>query len=274
MKVDSRTVPANGAELYCEVRGAGRAVLFISGATGDGGHFEKVAEALADEYKIITYDRRGNSRSANPAGWTETSIEEQADDAAGLVEALGLAPVVLVGTSGGGSIGVELLLRRPELVSAAIIHEPMIMNPLHEQDAEVLSQMYAAVEAAIASGGPRAGVDLFVAGAAGNTTWQQGIDPALRERMLGNGETLFGIDFPAFAGYRPAGNALTAIKVPVQVLRSRESALPFMAPICAWLASLLGVEVATLPGSHTAYLDLPGEWAAALRSHLAQAVSP
>jgi pimeloyl-ACP methyl ester carboxylesterase len=31
----------NGANLYHEVRGSGPPVLFIAGATGDGGHFER-----------------------------------------------------------------------------------------------------------------------------------------------------------------------------------------------------------------------------------------
>ncbi len=75
------TIEANGTQLYCEIRGTGPSVLFISGPTGDAGHFERVAEELADEFTVITYDRRGNSRSPRPAGWTTTSAEEQADDA-------------------------------------------------------------------------------------------------------------------------------------------------------------------------------------------------
>jgi pimeloyl-ACP methyl ester carboxylesterase len=61
------------------------------GATGDAGHFERLAELLADEFTVITYDRRGNGRSPRPPGWDATSAEEQADDAAALLEALGLA---------------------------------------------------------------------------------------------------------------------------------------------------------------------------------------
>ena len=38
------TVTVNGAELYYEVRGAGPPVLLIMGATGDGGHFDALAD--------------------------------------------------------------------------------------------------------------------------------------------------------------------------------------------------------------------------------------
>jgi pimeloyl-ACP methyl ester carboxylesterase len=75
-KVKAATVSVNGTELYHEVRGSGPSVLFISGATGDAGHFERVAELPADEFTVVTYDRRGNSCSPRPAGWDKTSMDE------------------------------------------------------------------------------------------------------------------------------------------------------------------------------------------------------
>ena len=69
------------------------------GFTGDGGHFETLAELLADEFTVVTYDRRGNGRSPRPAGWAKTSPQAQADDAAALLAALGLAPAGVYGSS-------------------------------------------------------------------------------------------------------------------------------------------------------------------------------
>src|SRR3954447_14877381 len=69
------TVTANGTELYYETRGDGPPVLLIMGATGDGGHFDALADLLADEFTVISYDRRGNGRSPVPTGWTTTSPE-------------------------------------------------------------------------------------------------------------------------------------------------------------------------------------------------------
>jgi pimeloyl-ACP methyl ester carboxylesterase len=123
-------IKANGAELYCETRGHGPAVLFISGATGDAGHFAEPAERLADKFTVITYDRRGNSRSPRPAGWTRTSIREQAADADALVRTLGVAPVAAFGTSGGGDVGIELMLRYPATLRGIVIHEPALIAPL------------------------------------------------------------------------------------------------------------------------------------------------
>jgi alpha/beta hydrolase family protein len=79
----------NGTELYYELRGSGPPVLLIMGGSGDGGHFDALADLLADEFTVVTYDRRGNGRSRVPVGWETTSAEEQADDAAALLTALG-----------------------------------------------------------------------------------------------------------------------------------------------------------------------------------------
>src|SRR6187397_3305157 len=104
-------VTVNGAELYYEVRGSGPPVVLIMGGTGDGGHFDTLADLLADEFTIVTYDRRGNGRSPVPAGWQTTSAGEQADDAAALLDALGVGPAAVFGTSSGGSFALWLLVR-------------------------------------------------------------------------------------------------------------------------------------------------------------------
>jgi len=93
------SIEVNGIRIYYEKRGRGPAVLFVSGASGDAGHWTTVADILADTYTVITYDRRGNSRSPRPPGWTSTTIGEQADDAAALLRGLDLVPAIVVGTS-------------------------------------------------------------------------------------------------------------------------------------------------------------------------------
>ena len=56
---------------------------------------------LADEFTVLTYDRRGNSRSPRPADWTSTSVDQQATDAAELLMSLNLAPALVYGSSSG-----------------------------------------------------------------------------------------------------------------------------------------------------------------------------
>jgi pimeloyl-ACP methyl ester carboxylesterase len=100
-------------------------VLFVSGASGDAGHWAAVADILADAYTVITYDRRGNSRSPRPPGWTSTTIGEQADDAAALLRGLDLVPAIVFGTSAAAGILAEVCLRHPHVLHGAIFYEPV-----------------------------------------------------------------------------------------------------------------------------------------------------
>ncbi len=271
-EVKDASVNVNGAEIYHEVRGSGPPVLFIQGATGDGGTFEQVANLLADEFTVVTYHRRGNSLSPPPAGWTSTSTEEQANDAAALLEALSLAPAAVFGTSSGAIIGLDLVIRHPEAVRGAILHEPPLLSVLARPE-EVMGPVQQMVEESMKRGSPRAAVEAFLRFADGNENFEN-LAPELRERMLGNGETLFGIELlGTFESYRPTDEALAEVEVPVQVAISTESA-PFFDEAARWLADRLGVEVATLTGGHAPYLDHPVETAETIRPFLGQVIQP
>ncbi len=134
---EAKAVEANGTSLYYERQGSGPAVLFIAGSTGDAGNFSRAAALLGDEFTAVTYDRRGNSRSPRPAGWKTTSVSEQADDAAALINVLNLAPAVVFGASVGGLIALDLVIRYPQLVRACILQEPSIFFILPDATAEL-----------------------------------------------------------------------------------------------------------------------------------------
>ncbi len=252
----------NGANLYHEVRGSGPPVLFIAGATGDGGHFERVAELLSDEFTVVTYDRRANSRSPRPDGWESTSNEEQSEDAARLIEALGIASAAIFGTSAGAIIGLDLVIRHPELVRGAILHEPPMTAGMSNPE-EMMGAIQQVVEAGMQRGGPRGGVEAFVRFVAGDETFEN-LDPQLRERMLGNGETLLGTELEVIRSYRPDEATLAAVEVPVRVMVGPDSA-PFFGEVARWLADRLNVQLENLPGAHTPYFDRPEEMTETIR---------
>jgi pimeloyl-ACP methyl ester carboxylesterase len=99
---------ANGAGTTDSTVHAHRTARAIMGATGDGGHFAAFADLPADEFTVVTYDRRGCGRSPAPIGWQTTSPEEQTDDAAALLAALGTAPAAVFGTSSGAAFALRL----------------------------------------------------------------------------------------------------------------------------------------------------------------------
>jgi pimeloyl-ACP methyl ester carboxylesterase len=248
----------NGAELHYDLRGSGLPFLLIMGATGDGGVFESFAGVLADEFTVITYDRRGNGRSPRPPGWDTTSPEEQADDGAALLDALGLAPAAVFGTSSGGIFALDMLMRHPESVRCATLHEPALFR-LFDDPSGARDRVTALVTEGMEAGGRPAAFERFIRFVAGDPNWE-GLDASVRERMLASADTYFGVEIGRFDSYLPDDEALSAISLPVQLLVS-DGNLPFFAQAVGRLAERLGVEVTRTSGTHFAYLDHPEELA-------------
>lgn len=258
-------VRAGAVELWCEVRGAGPPVLCIMGATGDAGHFTAVADELADEFTVVAYDRRGNSRSPSPPDWTITSPEEQADDAAALLTALGRAPAAVIGSSSGAIFALCMAVRHPGLVRGAVLHEPAMSAMLERP--EVLGETFGPrIRAGREAGGLEGGLEAFWRVISGEDNWER-MDPRLRARMLGNAGTYFGAERGRFDSWNPDDAALAALAAPVMVLVS-DGTLPFFVEMARGLAGRLGVEPARTPGTHTPYHDHPAEFAAAVRPFL------
>jgi pimeloyl-ACP methyl ester carboxylesterase len=265
--VTTGTLEANGTRIYHEVRGTGAPVLFVAGASGDAGHFERTAELLAGEFTVVTYDRRGNSRSPRPDGWVETDVREQVADAAALLEALELVPASIVGSSNGAVIALWLTLEHPEAVRSAIYHEPPLLAVLADPG-PVERELRSLVEDGMAQGGPRAAMESFLRFAAGDPTFEA-LGAALRERMLGNAEVFFELELGRFEWAVPDDAALEAVAAPVAVLAG-EGTDPFFVETCTWLARKLGVELRSIPGSHAPYLERPDEFVSAIRPILEQ----
>lgn len=99
---------------------APRHTVVLSHALGcDLTMWDGLANLLAADCRVITYDQRGHGSSDAAAGLT--TIAELADDAARLLRELDSGPVVWIGLSMGGMVGQELALNHPSLVAALII---------------------------------------------------------------------------------------------------------------------------------------------------------
>lgn len=262
------TIDVNGTTLYYERRGDGPTVLFISGATGDAGHWIGVADDIADEFTVVTYDRRGNSRSPRPPHWTTTTIEEQADDAAALLRGLGCAPAVALGTSAAASIAADLAFRHPDVLRTVVFHEPIFDAGVPDA-AAVRARRTALIDEGTARAGLRGAAELFLRSVAGDTTYEA-LEPDLRDRLLLNGDTLFRIEIAPFVGYQPTHDRLASIPVPAVVTAGRDnrgttSPGHWRYQAARWLAAQLRTKLVELPGAHMGYLSAPHPFAEALR---------
>ncbi|OEU85406.1 alpha/beta hydrolase [Streptomyces abyssalis] len=114
------TLQVNGATVAYTDTGAptGRpdapTVVFGHGLLFSGWMFHPQIEVLRRRYRCVTLDWRGQGDS--PATSSGYDMDTLAEDAAALIEELGLAPVHFVGLSMGGFVGQRLAARRGELL--------------------------------------------------------------------------------------------------------------------------------------------------------------
>jgi 3-oxoadipate enol-lactonase len=93
-------------------RGSGEPLLLIQGLSGNHQHWgEPFLGLLEPDFDLIAYDHRG-------VGWSPRvddafTIAELADDAAGLLDQLGVESAHVLGISMGGMVAQELALRHP-----------------------------------------------------------------------------------------------------------------------------------------------------------------
>lgn len=117
----------NGVKLYYEdsglpnASGLGETLVFSHGLLWSGHMFHKQVATLRSQYRVITYDHRGQGRSEVTS--TGYDMDTLYQDAIGLIEQLGIGPVHFVGLSMGGFVGMRLAARRPDLLRSLILLE-------------------------------------------------------------------------------------------------------------------------------------------------------
>jgi pimeloyl-ACP methyl ester carboxylesterase len=156
------TLEARGVELAWSERGQGAPLLLVHETAATGAVWDAVAEAIGGRARSILYDRRGWGASSAPEDYRRTTIEEQSEDAAVLLESVAGSPAVVCGAGEGGVVALDLLLRRPELVAGAVLIEPPLLQLLPHATA-ALSDDRRRLEGAFGNG--ERVVDLYLSGA-------------------------------------------------------------------------------------------------------------
>ena len=113
-------VNVGGCSLYYEEVGHGVPILLIPPSGATASTWGAFIDELARIGRVIAYDRRGYARSG---GEPVHSVSTHTRDAAALLEHLRASPALVVGTSAGATIAVDLAVRRPDLVQAVVAHE-------------------------------------------------------------------------------------------------------------------------------------------------------
>lgn len=266
----TNTLKVPGATLYYEVRGSGPVLLLICGGVYDAAGYADFAEHLADRYTVVTYDRRGNSRSPLDGPAERQSIQVHGDDAHRVLSAVGVtsdAPAHVFGNSSGAMIGLELAARHPEQVRTLVAHEPPLFELLDDRDR--WRTLMHDVEDAFAKDGPGAasqvlGAGLAMSGAAptedeggrmpGGAEEPQGELPpeiaAMMARMEKNFEFFIGYEVPPFSRFVPDVAELRAssVRVVMAAGEASEGEPPYRGAFA--VAERLGTKTEVFPGDH------------------------
>ncbi|MET8025332.1 alpha/beta fold hydrolase [Streptomyces avermitilis] len=274
----ARTLSVPGATLHYQVEGSGPVLLLSQSGEGDADRTVDLVPHLADAFTVVTYDRRGLSRSTLEDPARPVTMAEHADDVARLLAEVADGPALMAGFSMGGAIGLQVVARHPGVLGTLIAHEPVTPNLLPEADRARHRAELAAIQEAYASGG--------LSGAFPAIARHLGIDPAhddtedgltpqpMTPRRQANFGFFIGTEFTAVTTDRldPAEPVRAAALAGTRIIAAtgRTTRPTVHTYGCALaLADLLGTEPVVFPGGHNGNTAFPRATAQALKVTLA-----
>jgi len=253
-KIDTLRVP--GASLYFEVRGSGPVLLMIGAGAADAASFNGIATYLADQYTVVSYDRRGYSRSPLDDPEEDQRIETHSDDAHRLLAQLRTEPAYVFGSSGGALIGLDLAIRHPEQIRTLVSHEPPVggLLPSAERPRVPLrdpQQFAASIGVSYDDREPDAELPYG--------------SPEAKARIAANRAFLFAHEAPMYPCYTLDIAALSAAPTRIVIAAGRASRGYFPHRIATLLADRIGTTVVEFPSHHAGYVSHPRAFAEQLR---------
>ncbi|ASB61785.1 hydrolase [Bacillus sp. A053] len=248
MTIYNGTLQVPGANIHYQARGTGPIILLVHGGGGDADKFHHVANHLANWYTVVTYDRRGHSRS-NLAHQVENyRVETHSDDAHRLLAKITNKPAYVFGSSSGAVIGLDLCIRHPEQVRVMISHEPILLQLLHGNELKQAEQFMEDLKK-----NHRGEVTKLIA----RLEIDEQSKNVLTKRLLGNSTYFTDYEIQGILNYTLDIEALKTVftSASVKIIPAGGSASRELFPYrCAnALAEHLETELVEFPGNHTGY---------------------
>ena len=247
--------------LYYEVQGQGQPFLLIHGVIVDGGLYEKAAELLSAYYKVITYDRRGNSRSTCKGG-NVFSMESQIEDIRDLMDELSIEDTYVVGVSAGAVIGQYFLQKYPDKVRHLIMYEPAMLGEM--KDEPELAHWIDMMMELINKRKLNSAVLKFVEHIGNTDPHSPKKDKDTSFREMKNHEYALTQEFPGLAAYRPDKEKMKKSAAKITLAAGEKSGNTVYVKAAGVLAEILGKKEIYYPGCHNFPYDRPEEFAACI----------
>lgn len=262
------TATVGNAAIEYEVHGSGEPLLLIHGALiADA--WQPILKRLAARYRTVTYHRRG-FRSSAPAR-AESTIAEQASDALGLLDHLGIDRAHVAGHSFGGAVALQVALDAPERVQSLGLLEPGLMAA---PSAAEFGEGVAAIAELFQSGDREGALEAFLTAVGGENPvarLNQRLDPSWYQHALDDLPTAFASDLPALGSWTFDEEHAREVSHPALTVLGTATF-----PLCAESHELLvqwlpAAEPFELPGAtHMLHIDDPDGMADGLSAFLAR----
>lgn len=252
---------------------SGQAVLLLpGGAEACDGFFPGLVEGLVADpgCRVIVHDRPGTGTAT-----VDGTLAGAADHLAALIAQLGCGPVVVVGQSLGGAVGVLLARDHPEQVAGLVLLDPTVIND--PRTCTFLERMTRVLGAAAAVPGLRSVLSRALRASLVRATRRQRLRPDCEAAQL----RMADIDIPVLAravrgitelsrGFREADLP----RVPSVVVTADRKPDTAMRRGHTRLAAAFGGEVVCWPGAtHGVHLDHPDETLATVRALVTRVTS-
>ena len=269
-----RIIAVNGVELAVVDRGdpatGALPLVLLHGFTGGKVDFADVIDDLARDRRVVAWDHRGHADSTNTGDPATYTFDQLADDAAGVVEALGLDQFHLLGHSMGGIVAQRFALAHGSQIRSLVL--------MDTAGAAMPALPASFVESTVAQG--RSEGMGTVAAKMRRFAADMPVPPEAKERILDRlEEKLTKMDVEAFDSL---GRALgefpsmlerlgAELSVPVTILVG-EHDTGLLPAAEALHAAVAGSELVVIAGAaHSPQDEQPTAWLEAVRAHLARA---
>jgi pimeloyl-ACP methyl ester carboxylesterase len=234
--------------LYYEEHGSGAPILCIHGAGSSALVWSEAVRELARLGRVISYDRRGCTRSERPERYDRTSVAEHADDAAALLDALAATPAVVIGRSYGGTVATDLALRYPDRVRALVVLEGDASRELAPATAEWVDALADRLREAAAQAGIDAVAEALISEVLGESAWRS-FPEELQRMFTQNGPAILA-ELQGEWWLQADAAALATIDQPALLVAATDSRPELREPTEAMADALPNARTAAVSGGH------------------------
>jgi 3-oxoadipate enol-lactonase len=254
-----------GGDVAYETRGSGPALLLLHAFPLGLGMWDPQARAFASSHQVIRFDARGFGGS--PPGDGLLTMERIADDAAALLDHLGVPAAVVCGLSMGGYAALALVRRHPDRLKALVLADTRA-----GADSDAARAARAAQAEKVRKEGSAAIADAVLQKLVGETTHKQRPElvARLKETIAANPPRGIADALAGLAARADSTPTLREIRVPTLVVCGSEDVLTPVSESEALVRGIAGAQLEVIPAAgHLSSIENPEQFNLSLRTFLA-----